>query len=132
MFPFFQDFEKVKEKLCFRLVNREKNREQLEKVPYIPILDLAICFYYAFDEAGVDNGMIPIYRSHLDNWKVTDRESAGECSEKYPKTVSRETIPMEDVLGDAAGTSGGGVRRELDGKVSMMILTNSPQDIRCL
>lgn len=23
---FFQDFEKVKEKLCFRLVNREKNR----------------------------------------------------------------------------------------------------------
>ena len=67
---FFQDFEKVKEKLCFRLVNREKNREQLEKVPYIPILDLAICFYYAFDEAGVDNGMIPIYRSHLDNWKV--------------------------------------------------------------
>ena len=30
---FFQDFEKVKEKLCFRLVNREKNREQLEKVP---------------------------------------------------------------------------------------------------
>lgn len=55
-------------------MNREKNREQLEKVPYIPILDLAICFYYAFDEAGVDNGMIPIYRSHLDNWKVTDRD----------------------------------------------------------
>ena len=39
MFPFFQDFEKVKEKLCFRLVNREEP-EQLEKVPYIPILDL--------------------------------------------------------------------------------------------
>ena len=95
---FFQDFEKVKEKLCFRLVNREKNREQLEKVPYIPILDLAICFYYAFDEAGVDNGMIPIYRSHLDNWKVTDRDLLEIAVKNTPRLFPGETIPMEDVL----------------------------------
>ena len=120
---FFQDFEKVKEKLC--LVNREKNREQLEKVPYIPILDLAICFYYAFDEAGVDNGMIPIYRSHLDNWKVTDRDLLEIAVKNTPRLFPGETIPMEDVLGDTLQELPEEVRREFLRKVSMMILTNS-------
>ena len=114
-----------KDKLCFRLVNREKNREQLEKVPYIPILDLAICFYYAFDEAGVDNGMIPIYRSHLDNWKVTDRELLEIAVKNTPRLFPGETIPMEEVLGDALQELPEEVRREFLRKVSMMILTNS-------
>lgn len=122
---FFQDFEKVKEKLCFRLVNREKNREQLEKVPYIPILDLAICFYYAFNEAGVDNGMIPIYRSHLDNWKVTDRELLEIAVKNTPRLFPHEIIPMENVLGDALQELPEEVRSEFLRKVSMMILTNS-------
>ena len=106
-------------------MNREKNREQLEKVPYIPILDLAICFYYAFDEAGVDNGMIPIYRSHLDNWKVTDRELLEIAVKNTPRLFPGETIPMEEVLGDALQELPEEVRREFLRKVSMMILTNS-------
>lgn len=104
-------------------MNREKNREQLEKVPYIPILDLAICFYYAFDEAGVDNGMIPIYRSHLDNWKVTDRDLLEIAVKNTPRLFPGETIPMEDVLGDALQELPEEVRREFLRKVSMMILT---------
>ena len=43
------DFEKVKDRICFRLINRDKNRSFLEKVPYIPVLDLAACFYYAYE-----------------------------------------------------------------------------------
>ena len=60
---FFTDFEKVKDRICFRLINRDKNRSFLEKVPYIPVLDLAACFYYAYDGNGVQNGMIPIYNN---------------------------------------------------------------------
>lgn len=122
---FFRDFEKVKDKLCFRLVNREKNREQLEKMPYIPILDLAVCFYYAFDEAGVENGMIPIYKSHLDSWKVSDRELLEIAVKNTPRLFPSEVIPMEKMLGDALRELPDEVRREFLEKVSMMILTNS-------
>ena len=94
-------------------------------MPYIPILDLAICFYYAFDEAGVDNGMIPIYRSHLDNWKVTDRDLLEIAVKNTPRLFPGETIPMEDVLGDTLQELPEEVRREFLRKVSMMILTNS-------
>lgn len=62
---FFCDFEKVKDRICFRLINKEKNKELLEMAPFIPILDLAACFYYACEEGGVINGVIPVYHSHL-------------------------------------------------------------------
>ena len=70
-------------------------------MPYIPILDLAISAFTMFDEAGVDNGMIPIYRSHLDNWKVTDRD-LGDCSEKIPPDCFPvRPFPWRMSLGDA-------------------------------
>ena len=122
---FFRDFEKVKEKICFRLVNREKNRELLEKVPYIPLLDLAVCFYYAFDGGGVENGMIPIYRSHLDAWKVTDRELL-ECAMKNtPALFPYEIIPMQNALEDMIRELPEEMREEILCKISMVILTNS-------
>ena len=40
----FRDFEKVKNRIVFRLINAETNKELLKDVPYIPYLDLAVCF----------------------------------------------------------------------------------------
>ena len=69
--------------------------------------------------------MIPIYRSHLDNWKVTDRDLLEIAVKNTPRLFPGETIPMEDVLGDALQELPEEVRREFLRKVSMMILTNS-------
>lgn len=40
---FFRDFEKVKDRIVYRLVNREKNKELLDNIPHVDFLDLAIC-----------------------------------------------------------------------------------------
>ena len=122
---FFTDFEKVKEKLCFRLVNREKNREQLEKVPYVPLLDLAICFYYAFDGVGVENGMIPLYRSHMENWNVTERELLECAMANTPRLFPCEVIPMEEALEDMIQELPEELQEDILRRISMRILTNS-------
>lgn len=122
---FFTEFDKVKDRVCFRLVNREKNVELLEKAPYIPMLDLAICFYYAFDSGGVENGMIPIYRSHLDNWGVSERDLMECAMENTPRLFPSEVIPMENVLGDLLQEIPEEMRQDIMQKVSMKILTNS-------
>lgn len=122
---FFTEFDKVKDRVCFRLVNREKNAELLEKAPYIPMLDLAICFYYAFDSGGVENGMIPIYRSHLDNWGVSERDLMECAMENTPRLFPSEIIPMENVLGDLLQEIPEEMRQDIMQKVSMKILTNS-------
>lgn len=124
---FFCDFEKVKDRICFRLINKEKNKELLEKAPFIPILDLAACFYYACEEGGVINGVIPVYHSHLEAWGVTDRELF-ECAVKIHQSFSPcEIMPMKSALRE--------MLQELEdmGEISpgswtdhpMMILTNS-------
>ncbi len=122
---FFSDFEKVKERLCFRLVNREKNRELLEKVPYIPVLDLAVCFYYAYVGAGVESGMIPIYHSHMEAWKVTDRDLLESAMKNTPRLFPCETIPMEKVMENMIRELSEEMREEVLQKMSMVILTNS-------
>lgn len=112
---FFCDFEKVKDRICFRLVNKAKNKELLEKAPFIPILDLAACFYYACEEGGVINGVIPVYHSHLEVWGVTDRELF-ECAVKNtPKLFPCEIMPMKSALREMLQEleeMGGGYRRE--------------------
>lgn len=95
---FFTDFEKVKDRICFRLINRDKNRSFLEKVPYIPVLDLAACFYYAYDGNGVQNGMIPIYNNHMSAWNVTDRELFACAVKNTPRLFPCDIMPMESAL----------------------------------
>lgn len=122
---FFSDFEKVKERLCFRLVNRDKNRELLEKLPFIPFLDLAICFYYSFDGGGVNNGMIQIRRTYMENWNVTEKELM-ECAMKnMPELFPYEIIPMETIVEKMLQEMSEEARRDFMENVSMKILTNS-------
>ena len=42
-------YANVRAKLIYQLINREKNRDLLAQVPYIPYLDLAIVFYVLVD-----------------------------------------------------------------------------------
>ena len=46
---FIRHWEKVKDKVVYRLINRERNKKLLKQVPYEEILDLAMVFYVAFD-----------------------------------------------------------------------------------
>ncbi len=125
---FFYDFENVKDRICFRLVNRDRNEEFLTKVPFIPILDMAACFYYAYDEEGVVNGVIPIYHSHLEVWEVTDRELF-ECAVKNtPRIFPCEIMPMKNALREMLQKleeMGEDMERKLEKILPMMILTNS-------
>lgn len=97
---FFRDFEKVKERICFRLVNRERNREQLAEIPYLPILDLAVCFYYAFDGNGISNGSITVNRSHMELWKTTERELFALAVKNMPKLYPMEMGILGSMLLD--------------------------------
>jgi len=44
----FKDLEVAKTRIIYKLINKERNRELLEKAPHVEYLDLAIVFYYLF------------------------------------------------------------------------------------
>lgn len=64
-----KDFDKVKDWICLRVINKKKNEEKLKTMPYITVLDLAVVFYiYLGNGASIE-----INDSFLEGWSI-DKE----------------------------------------------------------
>ncbi len=95
---FFKDFESVKDKICYKLINSKQNRELLEKIPHIPFLDLAICFYYAYEGDALGSGSILIYNTHMNLWQSDTRELMRLAQINTPRLFPWECNSMESVI----------------------------------
>ena len=65
-------FDSVKEKICFKLINAEKNQELLQDVPHIPFMDLAIVFYILVDQSSNGNATALVRKSMMQLWGNPD------------------------------------------------------------
>lgn len=93
------DFRGIQEKICCRLISREKNEALLKEVPWLPWLDLAIVFYLQVPEQVVEHATALIHTCHMDYWGVTLEELCHAAAEN----MSRVRIflePMEAFLGE--------------------------------
>ncbi|MBP3195432.1 MAG: hypothetical protein J6N21_00290 [Butyrivibrio sp.] len=68
---FFTDFSKVAEKLTFKLVNYEKNKNMLKEVPYKICEDLALVPLCLIENKYIGTGSIMIKNRHLEEWEVS-------------------------------------------------------------
>ena len=99
-YSFFLDFEKVKDRIVFRLVNRAANAERLKDVPYIPYLDLAIIFYYYFDNPIYQDtsASVLITNRHINFWDTSAAELYSIALANTPKILGFETMDLFDIL----------------------------------
>ena len=95
---YFKAFEKVKGRICYRLINREENREMLEELPHIEFLDLAICFYYAYQGKVLGEGSILINNSHVQMWKSSTAELLALAKLNTPRLYPCSSYSMQDIL----------------------------------
>lgn len=95
---FFRSFDKVRDRICYRLIHAGKNRELLENVPHIPFLDLAICFFYSYENVRLGTGVIMIYNNHLEMWNTTTEELARLSAENTPRIYPWDINSMESVI----------------------------------
>ena len=68
---FFSDYENISSKIEMKLINREKNGSLLKEIPYKEFLDMAVVFYYAFEDNQLENASILIRNEHLKAWGIT-------------------------------------------------------------
>ena len=94
------DFEQMKERIFCRLISREKNAQLLEKVPWLPWLDLAIVFHFQIPEDVVERATALIYTAHMEYWGVTCEELC-RAAAKNMAGLSVFLEPMETFLGEA-------------------------------
>lgn len=95
---FFTDFEKVKERIIFKLVNYERNKELLSKVPHVRYLDLALIFNCFLDASEGGCATILIYHHHLSFWNISTEELYSLAMKNTPRLLHYQIQNIAEVI----------------------------------
>lgn len=115
----FFDFETVKGKIIYKLVNAEANKELLQTVPHKIVLDFAKIYYIDIEKSifGVD--ACALIKNHLlEYWNVDVEEIFAAAEENTAKLLPETIIPMQSLVEQIAG------EMEKNLGVEMYIATN--------
>ena len=97
---FFKDFEQVKDRIVYRLINTKENEELLQRIPHVQFWDLAICFSYAYFSEELGEGSILIHNNHMEMWNV-DIEMLMELAKvNTPRVFPVHFCDIKDALPD--------------------------------
>jgi hypothetical protein len=120
---FFKDFEQVKNKISYKIVNTDKNKELLRHIPHIRFLDLSICFFYPYHHKTLGNGSILIYNNHVDMWQTNYKDLYALSKLNTPRIFRPEIKSMQEVIESYAPTSLPEMK-EMAAAVPMYVLSN--------
>lgn len=121
----FRDWEKVKNNIYLKLVMKEEN-PVLDEVPWIPFLDLAVCFYVKAFKDRNGMGTILVKNQHMNFWGVSTEDIYHVAMENMHKDNSNISS-MKDVLkGFMPAISENEIDEEaLQATQDMFVLTNA-------
>ncbi|MCR5719172.1 MAG: DUF5688 family protein [Lachnospiraceae bacterium] len=95
---FYTDFDKVKDRIAFKLVNKNRNEVFLKDVPYKEYLDLAIVFYYVYTDSVLGEGSILVREPHIKLWGVDVDTLYKEALKNTPRLLQESFEDMGGVL----------------------------------
>ena len=96
-----RDFGKLRGRVVYRLLGREKNEELLEEYPHQRFLDMAVICSLLFEwrEPGRAAAM-PVEKEHLRMWGVTEEELFRAARENTPKLLPLKLQEFGEFMGD--------------------------------
>ena len=97
---FFEDFEQVKPKLMFKLINYDLNKKLLRDVPHIRFLDLAIVFYCIINSDSFGSATTLIRNSQIKFWNVTTKDLLKYSKENTMTCLPCSITPMSTIVKD--------------------------------
>lgn len=96
--PNLQEFENIRGRVIYRLVNYEKNKEILEDCPHIRLYDLAVTFRWVarIDDVGVSTSLIT--NKQVKEWGVSVNDLVLAARQNTPRLFPAKIIDMEEML----------------------------------
>ena len=103
-------YDGIREKIVFRLVNTEKNREFLRSVPHREIFDLSAVFYVLLEMNSEGTATMTVKNSHLAQWNADVDMLWEDAVENAKRMLPAELFTMSYALGELmnGGPHGGG------------------------
>lgn len=94
----FFDYNKIKDRIVFKVINYERNKRLLSDIPHIKKLDLAVVFYCLVDSDYIGNATVLIHNCHMDMWNITLEELLSAARENTPKLLQYELRNMNEII----------------------------------
>ena len=96
--PNLQEFENVRGKIIYRLVNYEKNKELLEDCPHRRLYDLAVTFRWVahIDNDGVSTSLIT--NRQVKEWGVSVNDLVLAAQQNTPRLFPAKIVDIEEML----------------------------------
>lgn len=95
---FFTEWENARQRIIFKLVNYEANRELLKDVPHKKVLDLAMVFICLVEKDITGSATILIHNHHMEYWGVTEDDLLHTTMENTPYFYKNKMVGMNSVI----------------------------------
>lgn len=116
----FLNYENIRGKVVYKLINADKNTELLQHIPHIAFHDLSIVFQVLITSESFGCAAILIHNKHLEIWNVSLDELYEDACLNTPILNRYEIKDMEDVIREIMPTA------EIEQlPVSMFMLSNN-------
>lgn len=67
---FIMNFEQIKDRICFRMVNTERNEEYLENIPHKEFLNLSTVYFILLSDEEAGMASIVVQNKMMDIWGI--------------------------------------------------------------
>ncbi len=96
----FTEWDNISEKIVYRLVNFERNKELLGTIPHRRFLDLAITYYFICNMPFAEShcGTIQIANKHLEMWNKTEEDLYSTASKNTLTLMPFKYAGIMDVI----------------------------------
>ncbi len=115
----FRDFKRIRERIAYRLVGYEKNREQLPEIPHMRYLDMALVCYISFPMEGPGSAAALVRQDMCRLWGIGEEELFACAGENTPRLFPACIRDMRQVLKKRTESS-----YEKEESAYMYLLTN--------
>lgn len=95
---FFMDYHKIKDRICYRVINYEKNQQLLQTIPHRKVLDLAMVYCYLVEPELLENASVLIRNIDLHRWGVDADEIKARAEQNTPKVAPWHLMTMNELM----------------------------------
>ncbi len=100
---YFTHYPCVKNRILYKLIHRESNRELLSTVPFVPWQDLALVFYYIMEDERFGHASILVQNSHMEIWGVDTQTLFAQAKKNMRRMKPVQIQPVQAVIQEIMG-----------------------------
>jgi len=111
---FFTDYNKVCDKVMFKLIGYDKNEEMLKDMPHRRLLDMAVIYYCEVSDPKIGNGFITVRNEHAKCWEVDEERLYQDALKNTPRQNRVTVAALVDAVVEMTGVPDYDVNDDLD------------------